>query len=70
MIENINYCTRCTIPSTQEGVTFDELGICTACISSEEKMHINWQEREKEFRKILEEAKKKAGSAYDCVLPI
>ena len=32
---------------TVEGVKFDELGICTACQSSEDKMHINWFEREK-----------------------
>ena len=70
LLKNVTYCTRCTIPSTQEGVTFDELGICTACISSEEKMHINWADREKEFKKILEEAKSKAGNNYDCVLPI
>lgn len=66
----IKYCTRCCIPETQEGVQFDELGICTACRSSEEKMHINWVQREQAFRKIVEEAKQKSGNAYDCILPI
>ncbi|MBU0689935.1 MAG: N-acetyl sugar amidotransferase [Gammaproteobacteria bacterium] len=69
-IEGIRYCVRCCVPETQEGVQFDEMGICTACRSSEEKMHINWVEREKQLRKILEEAKAKAGTGYDCVLPI
>jgi N-acetyl sugar amidotransferase len=58
------------MPETQEGITFDELGICQACQSSEQKIHINWVEREKELRKILDAAKAQAGSNYDCILPI
>lgn len=69
-IKGINYCIRCCIPETQEGVKFDELGICTACQSSEEKMHIDWTLREKQLEDILNEAKKKSGTGYDCVLPI
>jgi N-acetyl sugar amidotransferase len=69
-IPDLVYCTRCCMPETQEGVTFDELGVCTACRSSEEKMHINWIAREKELRRILAEAQAKAGDNYDCVLPI
>ncbi len=69
-IEGIRYCTRCCVPETQEGVEFDELGVCTACRSSEEKMHIDWIHREKQLRAILEEAKSKSGNGYDCVLPI
>lgn len=69
-IKEIQYCTRCCVPETQEGVEFDELGICTACRSSEEKMHINWEIREKELRKILDDARSKSGTNYDCVLPI
>lgn len=69
-IKGIKYCTRCCVPETMEGVQFDELGICTACRSSEEKMHINWKERELQLRRILEDAKSKAGDNYDCILPI
>jgi len=69
-IDGVNYCTRCCVPETQEGVTFDEIGVCTACRSSEQKMHIDWTVREKDLRRILEEAKQKAGDGYDCVLPI
>ncbi|MNJ96128.1 hypothetical protein D3C87_138490 [compost metagenome] len=69
-IKGIQYCVRCCVPETQEGVNFDEMGICTACRSSEEKMHIDWAVREQQLRKILDEAKAKSGNAYDCVLPI
>jgi N-acetyl sugar amidotransferase len=69
-ISGINYCLRCCVPETQEGVDFDEMGICTACRSSEDKMHIDWSAREKQLRSILDDAKAKAGNGYDCVLPI
>lgn len=67
---NLRYCVRCCMPETQEGITFDEMGICQACQSQEQKIHIDWVEREKLLRKILEGAKAKAGNNYDCILPI
>jgi len=70
LLDNIQYCVRCCMPETQEGLKFDELGICQACQSSEQKIHINWVEREKQLRKILTEAQAKAGNNYDCLLPI
>ncbi len=71
LVDGIRYCTRCCLPETVEGIEFDELGICTACQSSEQKMHISWKERERELRSILEEAKLKSkNKPYDCILPI
>lgn len=69
-IDGIKYCIRCCTPETQEGQEFDEMGICTACISSEDKMHLDWVEREKQLKKILQDAKDSAGDSYDCILPI
>lgn len=63
------YCKRCCIPDSQEGVSFDELGICTACRTSEQKMHISWKDRSQELEQILDKAKQEAIS-YDCILPI
>lgn len=69
-IKGMKYCLRCCMPETQEGVNFDEMGICTACRSSEEKMHIDWSEREKQLRAILEGVRGNSGANYDCILPI
>jgi len=66
----LRYCTRCCLPETSEGITFDELGICTVCRSSEEKMHMDWAAREKELRRLLEHHKARAGQNYDCIVPI
>ena len=68
--KELRYCVRCCMPETQEGLKFDELGICQACQSSEQKIHINWVEREKALRMLLENAKAKAGNNYDCIVPI
>ena len=67
---HLQYCVRCCIPQTQEGVIFDELGVCQACQSAEQKIHIDWTQREKALRAILDDAKAKAGNNYDCIIPI
>jgi len=69
-LRHLQYCVRCCIPQTQEGVVFDELGVCQACQSAEQKIHIDWTEREGVLRGILDEAKAKAGNNYDCIIPI
>ena len=67
---HLRYCVRCCIPQTQEGVVFDELGVCQACQSAEQKIHIDWSARERSLRTLLDEAKGKAGNNYDCIIPI
>ncbi len=70
LFDHLQYCIRCCMPETQEGLAFDEFGMCRACQSSEQKMHIDWVAREKLLRKTLEDAKAKAGDNYDCLVPI
>jgi N-acetyl sugar amidotransferase len=66
----LRYCVRCCLPDTVEGIQFDEMGICLACRSQEQKMRIDWAAREKKLRALLAEAKAKAGDNYDCIVPI
>lgn len=66
--DELQYCTRCCLPETMEGITFDEFGVCTPCRSSEEKMHINWKDKQSELIQILNKFKNK--NYYDCLLPI
>jgi tRNA(Ile)-lysidine synthase TilS/MesJ len=58
------------MPETNEGMGFDEMGICKACRSSEQKMHINWEERQAKLKEVLQEFKSRAGDNYDCIVPI
>ena len=64
----IKYCSRCCMPETMEGITFDEFDICTPCRSSEEKMHIDWEEREEKLQTLLKNSIK--DEYYDCMLPM
>lgn len=66
--EELKYCSRCCMPETNEGMEFDEFGICKACRSSEQKMHINWDIRRKELEKILDGYRSETN--YDCIVPI
>lgn len=68
--DQLQYCVRCCMPETSEGIIFDEMGICRACRSSEQKMHIDWEVREKELASILNHYKKISGDNYDCLVPI
>lgn len=70
LLDNLRYCARCNIPETQEGVVFDEMGICQACQSSEQKIHIDWDERFALLQQIVAEAKSRSGNSYDCILPV
>ena len=69
---NMAYCTRCCLPETVQGIEFDELGICKACRASEQKMRIDWTQREKSLRDLLEKQKisARASDNYDCIIPI
>jgi N-acetyl sugar amidotransferase len=69
LFRDLNYCTRCCMPETNEGMRFDDMGVCLACQSSEQKIHIDWTEREKDLRNILEKYRNPNGP-YDCIIPI
>jgi N-acetyl sugar amidotransferase len=59
------------MPETQEGQKFDEMGYCNVCVSSEQKMRINWVDRRKTLETILEKAREEnKNNAYDCLIPI
>ena len=67
--EKMHYCVRCCMPESNEGIKFDEMGICQACQSAEQKIHIDWVAREKTLRELLEKYKN-LGNDYDCIIPI
>lgn len=65
----LRYCQRCCLPETSEELSFDEMGICQPCRSSEQKMHINWVERQASLKHLLEKYKNH-NDYYDCMIPI
>lgn len=72
----MNYCKRCLYPSNAKPtIIFDEEGICSGCRYHENRanLEIDWEEREKIFLQIIDEAKKLKkirGNSHDCIIPV
>lgn len=78
------FCKRCVISnqrpnsaveyshtkdSKKKTIHFDEEGVCDACRFAEKKQGvIDWDERERQLRDLLDRHRSKDGS-YDCIVP-
>jgi N-acetyl sugar amidotransferase len=69
LFRDMKYCTRCCMPESNEGIKFDEMGICQACQSAEQKIHIDWTKREAQLGELLDYYKS-LNNDYDCIVPI
>jgi N-acetyl sugar amidotransferase len=66
----ITFCSKCTNPSSSAvPLEFNENGVCSGCLTNNEKANINWKRRKEMFVKLLEEYRS-ADGAYDCVIPV
>lgn len=64
-------CTRCLYTSLHPlHLTFDEAGICSGCRVHEEKDRIDWVERGRKLRSVLESYRNRSGNNYDCIVPV
>ena len=50
----MRYCTKCTMPDTRPGITFDEQGVCSACRHYENRKNVDWNARWKEFEALCD----------------
>jgi N-acetyl sugar amidotransferase len=66
----IRYCKKCVMPDTKPDLFFDDEGVCNACRNYEQRKSVNWDERGKELRKILDRYRSANGSQYDCIVPV
>jgi N-acetyl sugar amidotransferase len=66
----IRYCTSCLYPETKPDLSFDDRGVCSACISYEKRTVVDWTARSREFLTIIDRYRSKDGSNYDCVVPV
>lgn len=65
----MRYCRRCILPDTRPNLTLDADDICNACRLHETKRNIDWQAREKAFRQVVANAKRRS-RGYDCIIPV
>jgi len=71
-MEEVKRCTKCVLPSTLQGITFDENGVCNYC-RAYEKNFKDWDKiearKKAEFESILLKAQK-LKRPYDCLVPL
>ena len=66
----MKYCIKCILPNTRPNLELNINNICSSCLNSgKKKININWKNREREFKKLINKSKKKS-SNYDCVIPV
>ena len=66
----LNYCINCLFPETKPDLSFNEIGLCSACIAAEKKdEEIDWESLKFDFEKIIDNYKKD-GVGYDCLIPV
>lgn len=64
-------CTRCIMTETWDGISFDEEGVCNLCRVAERKVKIDWAERQRWLKAILQKYKeyaKSRGNKYNCIV--
>ena len=66
----IIYCQNCLLPATKPDLFLNDKGKCAACVSFDNRLNINWTQREKEFSQIINEVKQKSHNNWDCVIPV
>lgn len=66
----VQYCSKCILPSTKPDLSFDENGLCHACQNYDDRANIDWDKRKKELLEILERYRSKNGNNYDCIIPV
>jgi N-acetyl sugar amidotransferase len=79
----VKFCNKCVMSNQRPASTvefkhtkdskkttlnFDRDGVCDACRHAEHKNSINWEKREEELLKLLEQHRSKDGN-YDCIVP-
>ena len=70
----MKYCHECLLPDTKPYISFDEHGVCNACLAHKRKNEliagIDWRAREQEFDALVRDAKSKNARFYDVLVPV
>jgi N-acetyl sugar amidotransferase len=66
----IRYCRRCVMPETKPDLFIDPEGVCSACRYFEHRKIIDWDERGRELRGVVDRYRRGDGTNYDCIIPV
>ena len=70
----MKYCRSCVMPDTRPFIAFDGEGVCPGCRSHQRKnaatARIDWAERGRQFKALVDEAKSRHAPFYDVLVPV
>ncbi len=58
------------MPDTRPGISFNEEGICQACINYEQRKDIDWSSRYRELEMLCDKYRRSKGKGYDCLIAV
>ena len=67
----MKYCTKCVMPDTRPGITFNENGVCSACQSYENRKKVDYKQRFEELKQLCDKYRGCNGpNSYDCMIAV
>lgn len=66
----MKFCSKCLIPETKPDIHFNEEGVCNGCRAFNDRVEIDWEARQNEFKDVCDKYRSKDGSNYDCIIPV
>ncbi|MFH1583258.1 MAG: N-acetyl sugar amidotransferase [Candidatus Falkowbacteria bacterium] len=67
--QEVKFCTKCVVSNQRPRITFNEQGVCSACLFADKKRNeIDWGKREEELATICDKYRSKDGN-FDVVVP-
>lgn len=66
----MRYCTRCVMPDTRPGVSFDDEGVCSACRAYERRNEVDWEQRYEELETLCDKHRNTGPFGYDCMIAV
>lgn len=68
-IQKLQWCSHCLTMSTRHRISFNEDGLCNACIWAAKKKTLDWSTRETELLNLLDRHRRD-DHKFDCIVPV
>lgn len=65
----LKWCSECLTMSTRPRISFNDKGVCNACVWKEKKQSLNWESRQTELNNLLDVHRGNSGQ-FDCLVPL
>ena len=66
--KRVIWCKTCLMSNQRPRIIFNSRGICSGCENAKNKRKIDWNKREMELKKLLDQHRSKSGD-YDVIVP-